>query len=336
MKVLVVKMSSLGDVIHTLPLVKLLKDRFKQDIIIDWVINNEYLSLIENNGIVRNAIPFKRKEWLSLSGFFKTFGEIRKFSRRLKEEYYDVVLDVQGLLKSALVVAMAGGRHNVGFSDAREGATLFYNTKIEVKNPMHAVEKNLLFLDFFNVKWERNEIAFPIPLSEADISFVEETLKLSKITGDFVVFCPFSRWVTKIWAEERFHQLEAMLKKRGLFVLWTGSKNEHLKSPVQFDFTGKFTLNQLYYLMKRSRFVVTNDSGAMHLATAAGVDIVAIFGPTSPLKTGPYTVKNKAVIIRRSDLSCSPCFRKSCDIGNVCLDISAEEVMARIEKELLV
>lgn len=335
MKVLIIKMSSLGDVIHTLPLVKILKGHLEENITIDWVINSEYLTLIVNNGIVRNAIPFKRKDWLSLKGFLSTFKEIKDFSNRLKSEHYDVILDVQGLLKSALVVAMAGGRHNVGFSDAREGATFFYHTKLEVKETMHAVEKNLLFLDFFNIQWSKDEIGFPIPLTAEDINFVEEELKNLSITGDFAIFCPFSRWDTKMWQEENFHQLSDMLKAHGITVLWTGSKTEHLKKSVDFDLTGKLTINQLYYLMKKSRFVVTCDSGAMHLATASGTDIVAIFGPTSPLKTGPYNVKNKTVIIRRDDLTCAPCFGKTCDKGNICLDISPEDVFKNIEEKIL-
>lgn len=335
MKVLLIKMSSLGDVIHTLPLANILKKHFNDNITIDWVINSEYQTLVENNGIVRNAIPFNRKDWLSLSGFFKTFKEIRGFADRLKSEQYDVVLDVQGLLKSALVVAMAGGRHNVGFSDAREGATLFYHTKIDVKTTMHAVEKNLLFLNFFNIGWNREDIDFPIPLTSIDMDFVDYLLKNHNIKGNFAVFCPFSRWETKMWSEERFHVLAKMLNDRGIPVIWTGDKTEHLKWHTELDLTGKLTLKQLYYLMKKARFVVTCDSGAMHLATASGTDIVAIFGPTSPLKTGPYNVKNQAVIIKREDLSCAPCFGKTCNKGNVCLDIPPELVLKNIEEKIL-
>ncbi len=335
MKLLIVKMSSLGDVIHTIPLAKILKERFKEDIVIDWVVNREYISLINNNGIVRNAIPFDRKEWISFSGFFKTFSEIKAFSKQLKQEHYDIVFDVQGLLKSALVVAMAHGRISVGFSDAREGATFFYNKKIIVKKVMHAVEKNLLFLDFFKISWNKEDIDFPIYVSDEDKSYTDSLLRDYKISKDYAVFCPFSRWNTKMWEEQRFHKLAEMINGLGIDVVWTGSKNEKLVSQVKNDFTGKLNLNQLYYLFKQSRFVVTCDSGAMHLASAAKANILAIFGPTSPLKTGPYSVSNKAVVVQREDISCVPCFGKSCDRKNICLDIAPEKVFEIIQEKIL-
>jgi len=334
MKILIIKMSSLGDVIHTIPLAKILKERLN-DVIIDWVVNKEYVDILSNNGILRKVIPFNRREWISVSGFFKTFSEIKRFSKSLKEEQYDVVLDVQGLLKSALVTAMAGGKINVGFDDAREGAVLFYDKKIPVKGVMHAVEKNLLFLDFFNVKWQRDEVQFPIYVSEEDIHSVESLLNNAKVNKDYAVFCPFSRWKTKMWDEQRFHKLAEMVNDEGIDVVWTGGKNEKLEYKPKHDLTGKLSLNQLYYLFKKSRFVVTCDSGAMHLASAAGADIVAIFGPTSPVKTGPYSVKNKTVIIQRDELNCVPCFGKTCDRANICLDITPESVFKNIKEKIL-
>lgn len=336
MKLLIVKMSSLGDVIHTIPLAKILKERFKEEITIDWVVNKEYVSLISNNGIVRNAIPFDRKEWVSFSGFFKTFSEIKAFSQQLKKEHYDVVFDVQGLLKSALVTSMASGRISVGFSDAREGATFFYNKKIMVKDVMHAVEKNLLFLYFFKIGWDKQDVDFPIYVSEEDKAYVDSLLNGYEIRKDYAVFCPFSRWNTKMWEEQRFHKLAEMINSLGIDVVWTGSKNEKLVYQTKNDFTGKLSLNQLYYLFKKSRFVVTCDSGAMHLATAAKANILAIFGPTSPLKTGPYSVSNKAVVVQRDDISCVPCFRKSCDKKNICLDIAPEKVFKIIKEQILI
>ncbi len=332
MKLLIVKMSSLGDVIHTLPLAKILKDRFGENITIDWVINSEYKSLIENNGIVRRAIPFRRREWLSLSGFIKSFREVRAFAKELKSEQYDVVLDVQGLLKSALVVAMAGGKHTVGFSDAREGATFFYNTKIAVDGVMHAVDKNLLFLNFFNISWQKDDIAFPVTISDNDRRYVDQILAQLQLKKPFAVFCPFSRWQTKMWGEEKFHRLEEMLEKLDIPVIWTGSKNEKLKTSAKYDLTGKLSLNQLFYLMTMSYFVVTCDSGAMHLASAAGADIISLFGPTSPVKTGAYGIKNRVIVMQRNDLSCVPCFGKNCNIGNVCMDISPEKVFGKIRE----
>lgn len=328
-------MSSLGDIIHTIPFVNILHNKLSDKAQIDWVVNNEYLSLIKNNGIIRNAIGFDRKQWLSPIGFIKTFKEIKNFSNMLKSERYDLVLDLQGLLKSALVATIAAGKKTIGFSDAREGATIFYDIKINAPSDIHALEKNLFFLDYFNLKWQIDEIDFPIYVSDDDASYINKQLETFNIADKkFAVFCPFSRWQTKMWDENNFHMLENLLVANGINIIWTGSKNEKLTKDVSYNLIGKLSLNQLYYLFKKCLFVVTCDSGAMHLASAAGSNVFTIFGPTSPKKTGPYNVKGSSVIIRKDGLSCSPCFKRHCDIGNVCLDISANEVFKKIKETL--
>ncbi|MCX7770177.1 MAG: lipopolysaccharide heptosyltransferase I [Proteobacteria bacterium] len=335
MRILIIKMSSLGDVIHTIPMVGVLKKNLP-NAQIDWVVNEEYSCLLKGNPNINEVIPFKRRDWLNLIGFIKNRREIKKFAMKLKSKRYDVVLDVQGLFKSALVVMMAHGKKNIGFSNAREFASFWYNEKVEGDYTKHAVERYLQLLEPLNLKWTREELEFFIPSTQRDRESLKEKLG-DLYYKNFVVFCPFTRWDTKRWEEENFYELERLLNQKGIDVVWIGARNEFLKKDVKNNFIGKFTLLELYELMKLSKFVITCDSGAMHIASSAGANIFALFGPTSHIRTGPYNLRGKNFIIRKEDLYCSPCFEKECKRKDkFCLEISPKEVFDRIANSGLI
>lgn len=332
MKILIIKMSSLGDVVHTLPLVELIK-KGMPDAEIDWVVNEEYTGLLKGNPNISDVLPFKRKEWLNMHGFFRNILAVKKFAMGLKKKHYDLVIDVQGLFKSALVVLMASGKKVIGFADAREFASSFYDVKVAGDPGLHAVERYLLLAKQLNISWQRSELGFYVPVSTADIAAVNTLLAEHSLEGKrLAIFCPFSRWGTKMWEEKNFHELEALINQKGLEIVWTGAENEKPGKSVDHDFTGRLTINQLYYLMKKADFVVTCDSGAMHVAAAADAHIFALFGPTSDEKTGPYVINGRAVVIRREDISCAPCFSRDCPRQKACMDIKPEEVFKKIEE----
>jgi heptosyltransferase-1 len=334
MKILIVKMSSLGDVVHAIPLAKVLKNGIS-GCTIDWVVNEEYAELLKGNPHIDEVIPFKRKEWLTLTGFFKNIKEVKNFAMYLKKKHYDLVIDVQGLFKSALVVLMAAGKRDMGHSNAREFSPVFYHEKVYGDPGLHAVERYLLFADKLGIKWQREELEFFIPFEKEDIAIVDSLLQKASLTEkNFAVFCPFSRWETKMWDERNFHALGKMLNNKGIGVVWTGEKGERLNREAKNNFIGKLSIKQLYCLMKKSKFVVTCDSGAMHIAGAADANIFALFGPTSPEKTGPYTIKGRAVVIKKDGVSCAPCFGRECDKQNACLEIKPEEVLQKIEETI--
>lgn len=324
-------MSSLGDVIHTLPLVSILK-RGLPNSTIDWVVNEEYTILLEGNPYISEVIPFKRKDWLSWKGFFKNIIEIKRFAMNLKRKHYDLVIDVQGLFKSALVVAMASGKKTIGFSNAREFASFFYDVKIYGNYNLHAVERYLQIAEMLNLSWEKKDLEFNVPSKEDDKKRLLEKLGNLK-DRKLVVFSPFSRWQTKLWDEKKFQELEELLKKENYEVVWVGSPEEKLSIKVKNNFVGKLDLLELYELMKLSSFVITCDSGAMHIASAADANIFAFFGPTSPKRTGPYTIKGKSFIIKKDGVECAPCFSKTCKYSTKeCLNIEPQEIFNIIKK----
>ncbi|MCX7991531.1 MAG: glycosyltransferase family 9 protein [Proteobacteria bacterium] len=334
MKILIVKMSSLGDVVHTIPFVRVLK-KYIPYADIDWVVNENYENLLKGNPDISEVISFKRRKWLNPFGFFINLSELKKFSRYLKSKKYDYVIDLQGLFKSVLIVFMAGGKKNIGFSNPREPVSSFYDEKIEGDYSKHAVLRYLDLLKPLNINWQKEDIEFYIPLKEGDIDYVNQSLESMGVIGKkYVVFAPFSRWKTKMWNEKNFKILADMLENRNLPVIFVGDKNESLSYEPKKSLIGRLSVNQLYYLMKGAEFVLTCDSGAMHIASASGTKIFAIFGPTSGERTGPFSLKKGATIIRKEGVECAPCFKRECNKSMECMDITAEEVLKIIEKEV--
>lgn len=328
-------MSSLGDVIHTIPIPGILRKKIPSAKI-DWVVNEEYVCLLKGNPNIDEVLPFKRRDWLSVFGFIKNRKELKKFAMYLKNKHYDLVFDFQGLFKSALVVMMAHGKRNIGFSNAREFASLWYDEKVEGDYNKHAVERYLQLLERIDIRWTKDDLEFLIPTNEEVLNSVKQKLKDLNVKT-FAVFCPFTRWDTKKWDEENFYRLEELLNSKGIDVVWVGAKSECLKRDVKNSLIGKLTLLELYELMKLSKFVVTCDSGAMHIAASANANIFALFGPTSHIRTGPYNLKGKNYILKKENLVCSPCFSKECKRKDkFCLNIKPEEVFSKINDSGLI
>ncbi len=336
MRILIVKMSSLGDIIHTIPLVRIFK-KYYNNAQIDWVVNENYETLLKGNPDISEVIPFKRKKWLSPTSFFKSLFALKKFSFYLKEKKYDYVIDLQGLFKSILVVLMAGGKKNIGFSNPREPVSFFYDEKIEGDFSKHAIYRYLSLLKVFNIDWIEEDIEFFIPLSEEDRRYVEKSLQeMGLELNKYAVFAPFSRWKTKMWDHKRFGELATILEEKGIPVIFTGDREEKLVFEPKRNLIGRLSINQLYYLMKNSLFVLTCDSGAMHIASASGTKIFALFGPTSSERTGPFSIRGDATIIKKEGVKCAPCFKRECRYSMECLDISVNEVYDCIKKKVVI
>jgi heptosyltransferase-1 len=277
MKILIVKTSSLGDLFHALPAVHLLKTAFDAEI--DWVVNTEYVGLVECFSDVRNVIPFPRK------GLFPNLGSFREM---LCRETYDLIVDFQGLLKSAMICRMAKrakGAEILGPSFPREGAHLLYTAVVGKKNKnRHAVEENLDVLQWLEKPTE--PIEFPIRFPDVDFQCLEKK--------PVVVFAPCSRHEAKNWPWKRFVELGKQLKCQ---IILVGAPDDaetcynienKLPEGASVNLCGKTTLLELGGVLQKADLVVTVDSGPMHMASAAGTPCLAIFGPTDPARVGPF------------------------------------------------
>jgi len=282
MKVLVIKPSSLGDVIHALRVISLLvKER--PDLQIHWVIKKGLEGIINASGLVKKHFVFQRG-----GGWYNYIN----LGRELRKERYDFVLDMQGLLRSAVLSRLANGKKTFGCADGREFSTFFYQCVGESsrKSKIHAIEKLLPFLDLFDVN-KNNELTLAFPKSEQLSKFELQSYKSSK---NILIF-PESRRQEKVWSG--FESLTKIINESSKASIWVGGSNKDQNFKNCVDLRGKVELRNLPWLIKQASVVISNDSAPLHIASALNKPVIGLFGPTDSSKYGPYPTHSTGRVI---------------------------------------
>lgn len=338
MKMLIIKPSSLGDIIHALPFLKAVKDRFP-DASVDWAVSKNLRGILEDNPLINELIVFDKDSWKSIKNIPRTSRDISRLRKTLKSRHYDIVVDLQGLLRSGLISLSTHSPLKVGFADAREGSRFLYNRKVAVNGIAHAVDKNLAVAKAIGAAAERVE--FPLSIDD------KSRRKIKKLLGnvkEYILILPSARWASKIWPSENFAALISKITIPSV-IAGSGADKEICKEITDslsgktqnkmINLCGETSLKELAALIEGARAVVSNDSGPMHIAAALNRPVIALFGPTDPSKTGPYGwQKNKDMKVVRRGVSCSPCFKKSCKAPICMSDISAEMVFEDLREYL--
>ncbi len=271
--ILIIKPSSLGDIVHTLPAAALLRDAYPRARII-WVINPEWAPLLRGNRSVDHVHIFPRG---NLSGFGLT-RHLLPWLRQTRRLRPDVALDFQGLLRSALIGRISRAREFYGMSDAREGAGLFYQRTATVDRQTHAVERYLKLLETFGVP-VTHPLRFPLPSGDPVPRFDDEQ--------PYILLHPFARGRRKSLSPSTVTEFcRALAPHRIVFAGLTS-----WKIPVPdhcVDLFNHTSILQLIWLIRRARFVVSVDSGPMHIAAALTDRLVSIHSWSDPRKVGPY------------------------------------------------
>jgi lipopolysaccharide heptosyltransferase II len=254
-----------------------------------------------------------------------------------------VAVDLQGLLRSGLLTCLSGSPVRVGFANAREFATLGYNRRVQVPTPeMHAVERYLLVAGALGIE-PAGEPDFTIAVGRDEARWARDFLSgLGPEHGPVVLMNPSARWESKRWPANSFAVLaDALVRKHAAAVLFTGSPEDRavvgrvqgLMSQTSIDLAGGTTLKQFIALLAQADLLVCNDSGPMHLAAALGTPLVAFFGPTNPVRTGPYAQARRCVILRKPQ-DCSPCYRRQCRSGKCLAAVTSAEALEAAESLL--
>ncbi len=323
-RILIIKLSSLGDLAHALPAARALKER--TGAAIDWVTQPEYADLLARCPDVDRIIVFPRRRFAR--GFFP-------FLLALRRERYDAIVDLQGLMKSALVARLARGSKRVGPAWAREGAHLFYDAQpARADGPRrHAVEE---WMDVVRLVAPGDD---PAPEPRLNLPDAEN----NGAPGPHVAFAPFSRWGTKDWPAEKFAELGRRLAaEMGCHILIVGGRDDEAPGEALArqigdrarSMCGKTDLPGLCSLLKGMDLLVTVDSGPMHWADAMGVPLVAVFGATDPTRTGPHRQWNN--VVAKAGLACRPCHSRVCARGDLaCLRTLDVETVLRKALEKL-
>ncbi len=335
MKILVVKPSSLGDVIHALPFLHALKETWP-DAEVDWVISRNLKGILEGNPLINELILIDKDTWKDMKKVPATISEISGLKKYLQGQEYDMAVDLQGLLRSGLLTYFTRAKIKAGFKDAREGSRFFYNKKVTVDSSSHAVEKCLEVATAIGAK--AGTVTFPIYIDNEYKTGVKDLL--GEI-GEYILIVPSARWLSKRWPVEKFASLIKMISLPCVII---GSKDDGrlalkiikiVPEANVIDFCGRTDLNELVALTKGAKAVVTNDTGPMHIAAALNRPVVAIFGPTDPVKTGPYGWQSNIDLnVVRNNVQCSPCRKKKCE-EMICMErISVDSVFDVLKKYL--
>jgi len=343
--ILIVKLSAIGDVVHTLPLLEVLRRHFP-DARIDWVIEEEASHLIEGHSALDRVIVSRRKLWqrniLGRRSRSETIREVLGFVRELRSEPYDLVIDMQGLLKSGFLTGLARGRRKIGFTWAREGSTLFLSERpyFEDQHHQHAIERYLKAAKILGC--DVSSWVGRIPVRQDDEERVAALLDREGLNGDqCAAINPMARWETKLWEPEKFARLADRIQDElGMAVIFTGSREDapaiddiraRMKTGRAHNLAGLVGLRELASLYTRCSVLISTDTGPMHIAAAMDCPVVALFGPTAPWRTGPYGTGHKVV---RQELACSPCFKKKCDHKSCMKGITVDRVLQGVRERL--
>jgi heptosyltransferase-1 len=337
--ILLIKMSSLGDVIHTLPFVAVLRKRFPKAKI-TWLVHPQFAAFLPDKPLIDEVLYFDKVKFNKMGAFAK-YQYFREMRTLLQSKKFDLVIDLQGLFKSAVLAALTGAPERIGYCQMREGSGLVSRA---IKGPHakdHVIERYLDVARYLGC--EINAIEFPMPNLDAEWQVLQGKLKAQGLhledkqdVQNYVVIVPGARWVTKVYPAEHFAKLANMLLADGTQVVLAGSKDDTVlgqqieqivpKSPKFLNFIGQTSLRELGALIKHCKFYFSADTGPLFIATAFKKPLVAVYGPTRPERTGPYGFPEATVLV--ADVPCAGCLQKECDHWTCMASVKPEQLYA--------
>jgi heptosyltransferase-1 len=342
--ILIVKLSAIGDVIHTMPALNAIRSHFP-DAHITWLVEEDAASLVEGHEALNRVLVSKRKRWmrgLRSSSFFSTTSEIYRFIKALRDTDYDMILDFQALLKSGVLIALARGKRKIGFGkglEHMEHSYIFLSERIPaVDMEIHALSRGMMFIDALGIP--SNMVEYKLPVSRHDYEKVDGLMRTYGLLGakPLIAINPVAKWETKLWANKKFSQLaDILIDRYDAKIVFTGGPDDRptikdimaVMKGHAVNLAGHTTLKMLAALYEKMVFVVSTDTGPMHMAAAVGTPVVALFGPTAPWRTGPFGSIHQIV---RAELDCAPCFKRECKTIDCMEQISVQQVIDAIHK----
>ena len=335
--ILVVKLSAIGDVIHALPVSYAVKETFPEAHL-TWVVEPTAYGILEGNPFIDNIILFEKKRFRTVRGFLEEF---RPFRHELRARKYDAALDLQGLFKSAAIVAQSGAKLRLGTANMREGSAYVSHPIKGAHASGHIVER---YLDVARALGCRvDEVRFPVAVSPAEAASAEGLLAAEGVPENrsFAVLAIGANWPNKRWPVKYFAVLADWLYSEKLIPVLVGGGRldeslvrdiEALTEVPPVNLVGRTSLKKLAHIFKRADLVLGGDTGPVHLAAGLGTKTVMLMGPTDANRNGPYGQQQNAMEIPRT---CKACWKRRCPKGLDCLAIlSVEEVKAKIREVL--
>jgi lipopolysaccharide heptosyltransferase I len=365
-RILLIKPSALGDVVHTLPVLVKLRARYPRARI-DWLITPENAEVVRYHPALSNVVLFARRDFSKRGRRWRAFLSFVDLLKQIRRAKYELVIDMHGQVRSAFFTLISGARVRIGFDrpikrgvtisaehdlknvpnhgwrGAREGSWIAYTHRIPIPTlDVHAIDRYLWVAPLLGL--DDNPPDLTIHLSPEASDRVNRLLEEHDVPASkpLVVLVPGTIWETKHWTIEGFAGVARQFLQDGFAVALVGTKRDQQRcrqiaaaAPGTCDLSGKTTPADLAALIRRAEVAVTNDSGSMHVAASLGKPAVSVFGPTNPVHIGPYERPESVV---RVDLPCSPCnYRRlsQCPFDHSCMkQVTSTMVVERVRKIL--
>jgi lipopolysaccharide heptosyltransferase I len=363
-RILLIKPSAVGDVIHTIPVLAKLRARYP-DARIDWLLTPAIAEWIRHHPGLSNAVLFARHDFGRLGNSFRATADLFELMSTLRRTDYDLVIDLHGQFRSALFTLASSAPVRIGFdrprrrareasrplvpdayrhgwTGTREGAWLAYTHRIPIPTlDVHAVDRYLWLGRLLGLDDGPPDFRLPVPADSRD-RVLQLLGRHRLLDRPLAVLVPGTIWETKHWQAANFAAVGRHLLASGRAVVLAGSSRERQRCqevaaacPGACDLSGQTSLSELAALIERSSICVTNDSGSMHLTVALNRPVVSIFGPTDPVWIGPYRRPDAVV---RAQVPCAPCYLKKlerCSHGHACMkEVHPSVVINRITQTL--
>src|SRR5215207_793718 len=336
MKILFVKLGSIGDIVHTLPSLAAVRGALP-GAEVSWVVERRAAEILRDNHLLKGLIEVDTKALRRVPMSGETLLTPRQQLRRMRASPFDLSLDFQGLIKSAVIARLSGARRRYGFGRRalREPASRFLLTEtVDAPARTHVIRKNLALVAGalgIDVPTDARDFEFPIDVSPEHVREADEIAEAAG--GDFVILNPGGGWPTKLWGAERFGSLADELwsgfKLRPVVTYGPGERGL-AEAVARASRSGRAvlatpSLKGFYALARRARLYVGGDTGPTHLAVAARAPVVGLFGPTEWWRNGSPRAED--ICVERTDIDCrTDCHRRSCSKW-VCMDIEVGRVL---------
>lgn len=292
-------MSSLGDIIHALPSLYVLRKKYPEARI-TWAVHEAFAKILPGKPWIDEIYIVDRKRIKKLKYLKQVYGDLHK-------RKFDLVIDLQMIAKSGLISFLSGCDTRIGYQDAREGSGFFSRPISGPHKNGHIIEQLLDVMRYLGC--DIHEIEFPIHNYDNELTEVKKRLSFHGIHDKYVLLVPGTRGESKKWPILYWGQLAERLAEKGIFTVISGTADERglaeeikRMSPTSYtvDFTGKTNLLELVALEKLAALHISGDTGPLHIANAVHTPIIALFGPTLPDRSGPYGNKNTDVLFPKT------------------------------------
>ncbi|MEI8389425.1 MAG: lipopolysaccharide heptosyltransferase II [bacterium] len=351
-KILIVRLSAIGDVIHSTPILHSLRRKFPEAYIA-WAIEDKSSDIIINNALIDKIFVFPKQKWKNRGFNIKNLWEFFILIKKIRKEKFDIVIDLQELFKSAIIAFLSGAKRKIAHAGTREFASIFVNEKLPAHDNFDPdkliIERYLEPAAYLGAPVDQVQFSLP-PVSESAKIYIDKLLENIDKNKEIIIFSPATIWDSKHWLEKYWAELLEKLapeyniiftgteKDKELIARICRARDEQVNNTNQksnyLSLAGKTNLFELIELFNRAKYLIAPDTGPAHIANATQKpSIIMLFGSTGFKRTPPFGEKHIALA---AELPCQPCFKRKCprsDNNMECMkQLSPEKILTFIEQ----